>query len=61
MNPFTSSRNAAAYNDNILMMIGALYGSLIVVGVLIYRGLNKNAAYHARLAAERTSHVHAGV
>jgi hypothetical protein len=35
----------AAYNQSIYLMVGIPYLSLTLVGVLIYRGCKKNAAY----------------
>jgi hypothetical protein len=35
----------AAYNMSIYLMLGAAYGSFVVVSLLIYRGVKKNAEY----------------
>jgi hypothetical protein len=44
-------RLPAAYNLSIYLMLGVGYGSFFVVGLLIYRGVKKNAEHLRARAA----------
>jgi hypothetical protein len=39
------ARLGAAYNHSIYLMLGVGYGAFFVVGLLIYRGVKKNAEH----------------
>jgi len=43
------SRNQAAYNDSIYVMVGVPYFSLGLVTFLVYRGMKKNEAFRQSL------------
>ncbi len=46
---YDPARSASAYNSNILGMLLVMYVSLFVAGFFIYRGVQKNAEYLAKV------------
>ncbi len=47
-----------AMNENIYLMLGVPYLTLVVLGIMVYRGMQKNAAYLDSVQAQPDLEMH---